>query len=174
MSNTEQPPSGATIRQPSKAEAFVMANPWIPLAAVFSVLENYDQHSHFYESGEFAERCKEQADSYTLEKKHEFNAALSRFPLATMNFGQALEALKAGNKVQREGWNGKGMFLALMPGFVIPAAMINERTRKFVQAPDQDLNCGGYIVMWTAQQVWQPGWLASQADMLAEDWSVMQ
>ena len=88
------------------------------------------------------------------------------------DFGFALRMLKEGKRVARDGWNGKGMWLALMPGFVIPAGMVNERTRKFVP-PDVDLNCGGYIVMWTAQQVWQPGWLASQADMLAEDWVVV-
>jgi hypothetical protein len=90
-----------------------------------------------------------------------------------LTFGDALQALKDGQKVARAGWNGKGAFIALMPGFVIPAAMINERTRKFVERPDQDLPCGGYIVMWTAQKVWQPGWLPSQADLLSEDWSVV-
>ena len=33
-----------------------------------------------------------------------------------MDFGKAIEALKAGKKVAREGWNGKGMFLFLVPG----------------------------------------------------------
>lgn len=65
-----------------------------------------------------------------------------------MNFGEAIEALKDGDRVQREGWNGKNMYLYLdrMPGF------------------------DPYIVMYTAQGTHQPGWLASQADMLAEDW----
>ena len=39
--------------------------------------------------------------------------------------------------------------------------------------PTGDLRVGAYIVMWTAQGVWQPGWLASQADMLADDWVVV-
>jgi hypothetical protein len=84
-----------------------------------------------------------------------------------MNFGEALEALKAEKKVARAGWNGRNMWLCYMPPFVIPEGMINGRTKKFV--PSGDLNCGGYIVMFTAQGVWQPGWLASQADMLADD-----
>jgi hypothetical protein len=88
-----------------------------------------------------------------------------------MNFSQTLDALKAGKKVAREGWNGKGMWLCYMPGTVIPADMVNERTRRFVSAGG--LHVGGYIVMWTAQGVWQPGWLASQADMLADDWMVL-
>lgn len=88
------------------------------------------------------------------------------------DFGLAIVALKEGKRVARAGWNGKGMWLALMPGFVIKKEMINERTRKFVSG-EQDLDCGAYIVMWTAQGVWQPGWLASQADILAEDWELV-
>lgn len=89
------------------------------------------------------------------------------------DFGWAIKKLKEGCRVTRSGWNGKGMWLALMPGFVIPKGMINERTRKFVSG-EKDLDCGAYIVMWTAQGVWQPGWLANQADMLAEDWELVE
>jgi len=89
-----------------------------------------------------------------------------------LNFGQAIEALKNGCKVAREGWNGKGMWLAYMPPVVIPEALVNGRTKKFV--PIGDLNVGGYIAMWTAQGVWQPGWLASQPDMLATDWTIVE
>lgn len=71
-----------------------------------------------------------------------------------MNFGWAIEALKAGKKVCRTGWNGKGMWLHLAEGGM---------------EPDGVLRCP-FIVMWTAQETWQPGWLASQADMLADDW----
>lgn len=87
------------------------------------------------------------------------------------DFGWALEMLKGGAQVRRAGWNGKGMWLCLMPAMVIPAGTVNARTKPFVP-PGQDITCGAYIVMWTAQGVWQPGWLASQADMLAEDWEI--
>jgi hypothetical protein len=88
-----------------------------------------------------------------------------------LNFGGAIAALKDGKRVARDGWNGRGMWLVLMPGVTIPSGMVNERTRKHVR--EGDLHVGAYIVMWTAQGVWQPGWLASQADMLAEDWYVL-
>lgn len=88
-----------------------------------------------------------------------------------MDFGEAIKTLKNGERVRRGGWNGKGMWLALMPEFVVPEAMVNVRTKKHV--PAGDLPCGAYIVMWTAQGVWQPGWLASQADMLSDDWEVV-
>lgn len=87
-----------------------------------------------------------------------------------MDFGDAIRALKQGDKVAREGWNGKGAWLVLMPGTVISEGLVNARTRRHV--PHGDLSVGGYIVMWTAAGVWQPGWLASQADMLADDWVV--
>lgn len=68
-----------------------------------------------------------------------------------MNFGQALDALKRGEKVAREGWNGKGMWLGL-------------------QRPDAHSKMTlPYIFMSTAQGDFVP-WLASQTDVLAEDW----
>lgn len=41
-----------------------------------------------------------------------------------MNFGQAIEALKEGKKVLREGWNGKGMFIVLMPALYLPRSTL--------------------------------------------------
>ncbi|MDP2676297.1 MAG: DUF2829 domain-containing protein [bacterium] len=50
--------------------------------------------------------------------------------------------------------------------------MINPGCRKIWFFRDSELNSGPYIAMWTAQQTWQPGWLTSQPDMLADDWMV--
>lgn len=77
-------------------------------------------------------------------------------------FGYALAALKAGKRAQRAGWNGKDMWIALIhPG--------NAMFTKF--------RCGlpmqPCIGMKTAANEMQPGWLASQADMLADDWTVL-
>ena len=74
-----------------------------------------------------------------------------------MNFGVALELLKAGEKVARAGWNGKGMWIVLIPGDI--------RADNGIMMP-----CIG---MKTAQGAMQPGWLASQADLLADDWIVL-
>lgn len=70
-----------------------------------------------------------------------------------MTFGEALSLMKQGSKVARSGWNGKGMYLYLQPRFT------HNNT-------DFEPN----IVMFTAQGKHQPGWLASQADILADDW----
>lgn len=97
-----------------------------------------------------------------------------------MNFGQAIEALKNGQRVAREGWNGKGMWIALMPALSLPprssqepGAKVNDRTAKFI-GEDTPLNCQPYLVIWTAQQTWQPGWHPSQPDILAEDWVIAE
>jgi len=77
----------------------------------------------------------------------------------TGSFGWALERLGAGKHVARKGWNGKGMWLCnIHPG--------NATHKGFDMQP-----CIG---MKTADGKMQPGWLASQADMLAEDWVVVE
>lgn len=70
-------------------------------------------------------------------------------------FGEAIEALKSGNLVAREGWNGKGMYLQIC----LPS--------------DDDKNLLPFIEMKTADDKYVP-WLASQTDMLAEDWFILE
>lgn len=90
-----------------------------------------------------------------------------------MNFGQAIEELKNGKKVAREGWNGKGMWIVLMPALYLEAGVVNGRTSKHL-GQGVDLDSQPYIAMFTANKQWQPGWLASQNDILAEDWIVVE
>ncbi|MFE7817808.1 DUF2829 domain-containing protein [Priestia megaterium] len=89
-----------------------------------------------------------------------------------MDFGQALVALKNGEKVSRKGWNGKGMWIVLMPSLYLEAGVVNGRTSKHL-GQGVDLDSQPYIAMFTADKKWQPGWLASQADVLAEDWEIV-
>ena len=81
---------------------------------------------------------------------------------SNMTFGLAIEALKKGEYVARKGWNGKGMFLFLAHG---------EDIQKCVGIPDQ---CVDVICMKTAQDTVVFGWLASQTDMLSEDWQIVE
>lgn len=70
-----------------------------------------------------------------------------------MNFGDALVLLKAGHSVTREGWNGKGQYLTL-------------------QRPDKHSKMSlPYIYITTVQGQLVP-WLASQTDLLQEDWII--
>lgn len=97
-----------------------------------------------------------------------------------MNFGQALESLKAGKKVARKGWNGKGMYLYLVNGKMVDKEnLVNEAS--FHLPNDEGAMHGTnvaeflpHIDMRTANGDICVGWLASQTDMLAEDWIVAE
>ena len=100
-------------------------------------------------------------------------------PSSSLDFGTALYALKAGYRVAREGWYGKGMWLALsgpLEGRRIPAAQFwSQRNAEYAaQTIDGSANVLPCITMKTAAGDIQMGWLASQADMLAEDWFVIE
>jgi len=99
--------------------------------------------------------------------------------LDALSFGHAIEAAKAGQKIARSGWNGKNMFVVYMPPLNLPpyntedtARKVNDRTAKWI-GEDKPLNCQPYFAMYNAQEEWIPGWLASQSDMLANDWCVV-
>lgn len=83
-----------------------------------------------------------------------------------MNFGQALELLKDGKQVAREGWNGKGMFLFLVPGSTFKA---NRAPLLGIYPEGTEINYLPHIDMKTADGKVVP-WLASQSDVLADDW----
>ena len=89
-----------------------------------------------------------------------------------MNFGDALTALKSGSLVARSGWNGKNMYLTYQAGYPdgIP---INANTARATGLPEGTV-CRflPYIMMRTADGSFVP-WLASQTDVLAEDWSTV-
>lgn len=84
-----------------------------------------------------------------------------------MNFGEALEAMKAGKKVQREGWNGKGQYIELATGISYKNA-----AGEIVNAEHEAI--GNKAIAFVGTSGVQMGWLASQADMLAEDWRVVE
>lgn len=88
-----------------------------------------------------------------------------------MNFGQALEQLKLGAKISRSGWNGKEMFLYYVPANSYPASRNTLHTLKGI-FPDDMVPYQAYIAMKTAQNTVVP-WIASQTDVLAEDWSIV-
>lgn len=80
-----------------------------------------------------------------------------------MDFGKAIQLLKEGKRVQREGWNGKNQYIEL-------ARCISYKNTdgKIVNAEHEAIgNCAIAFVGTSGVQL---GWLASQADMLAEDW----
>lgn len=91
-----------------------------------------------------------------------------------MNFGQAIEALKKGQFVAREGWNGKGMYLWLLPATEVKAEWCKEpHLKELAEAGGGSIEAVGSIRMLTADKKVLTGWLASQTDMLAEDWIIV-
>jgi hypothetical protein len=95
-------------------------------------------------------------------------------PLDAMPFGHAIEALKQGLRVARKGWNGKGMYLWLLPAAKVKAEWCREpHLKAMAEANGGEIDCLPSIRMMTADRKVLTGWLASQTDILAEDWVVV-
>lgn len=112
----------------------------------------------------------------------------------TGTFGQALESLKRGHLVTRKGWNGKGMFIFMRPadelhvGFVakdiksLPQKVkdyyyqdcVDENDNPIELEKDDTVKFTAYICMKAADGTIVNGWLASQTDMLANDWMIFE
>lgn len=86
-----------------------------------------------------------------------------------MDFSDALYALKQGKKVCRSGWNGKDMFLFLVPGSEF---VVNRPPLLGIYPPGTTIKYHAHVDMKTAQGNIVP-WLCSQTDMLADDWEVI-
>lgn len=91
-------------------------------------------------------------------------------PCDNLSFGDAIEAAKKGAKISRAGWNGKGMFVFLVPGSTFkvnrpPLLGIYPEGTEINYRPHLDMKCvDGHIVPW----------LASQSDVLADDWTIVE
>lgn len=83
-----------------------------------------------------------------------------------MNFGKAIESLKDGKKVKRRGWNGKNQYIEL-------ATNISYKNvdGKIINTEHESI--GNKAIAFVGTSGVQMGWLASQADMLSEDWEVV-
>lgn len=84
-----------------------------------------------------------------------------------MDFGDAIKLLKQGKKLQREGWNGKKQYIELATNI------------SFKNTEDEIINAehkaiGNKAIAFVGTSGVQLGWLASQADMLAEDWRIIE
>ena len=84
----------------------------------------------------------------------------------TMTFGEAIAAMKDGEKVARAGWNGKGLFIFLVPGSHFE---VSRPPLLGIFPEGTPIDYHAHIDMKTAQGYIVP-WLASQADMLSDDW----
>ncbi len=90
-------------------------------------------------------------------------------PPKNMTFGSALIALKTGQKVAREGWNGQGMFVYLVPANSYPAS--TQAMKDYFKG--ENVPYRAYMALKTAQEniaTWSP----SGSDALAEDWMIVE
>jgi hypothetical protein len=87
-----------------------------------------------------------------------------------MKFGDAIAAAKCGNKITRDGWNGKNMFVYYQEGSEISPEQARNDVLRSLPGP---IKIRPHLDMFTAQGDIQIGWLASQSDMLADDWSIV-
>ena len=95
-------------------------------------------------------------------------------PCDGMTFGMAVEAMKRGAKVARRGWNGKEMYIWVMPGSAIKnCPNISDPHLAEIDKAEGEIRFLGSIRMRTATGDVLTGWLASQTDMLAEDWEIV-
>lgn len=90
--------------------------------------------------------------------------------MSKMTFSEALEALKKGEIVARCGWNGKDMFIFLVKGSTFK---VNRQPLLEIFHEGTQINYHAHIDMRTADGQIVP-WLASQTDLLAEDWQIIK
>ncbi len=142
-------------------------------------ISEVDKQRDTLEGGYIARNPENHDDKWYVSKEY-FEANLEEALIASedaveesklfgLDFGLAIKALKSGKKVARSGWNGKGMFLYYVPENEYPAqTQIAKETFTSGMVP-----YGAYIAMKTAQDNVVP-WLASQTDVLAEDWCIVE
>lgn len=99
--------------------------------------------------------------------------------MENLNYGQALEAVKQGKRIARKGWDGKGMFVFQRPEDTLPDSVIPnvkslpDNVKTFLAEQMRPIKFLAYLCMWSATGEVVNGWLASQTDMLAEDWEIL-
>ena len=112
------------------------------------------------------------ADGYTSWSPREAFASAYRLAegdAQALTFGDALHYLKLGKKVTRAGWNGKGMFLFLVPGSKFN---VSRPPLLGIYPEGTEINYRAHIDMRTVDGQIVP-WVCSQSDALAEDWIVL-
>lgn len=127
--------------------------------------ENPEDEGYLIEDPHGARNTPQFAGYVSWLPKAEFERSFVLMNSEPYSFGDALIALKLGFRMARQGWNGKGMFI-----YYVPAASYPPTTRVarefFGGTP---VPYGAYLAMKTADGNVVP-WLASQTDVLAEDW----
>lgn len=99
-------------------------------------------------------------------------------PIDGMTFGMAIDAMKHGRRVARKGWNGKGMWLCIPlvdgPKEIPVTGIWGKPNAEYAEQNGGKVTVVPYITMKAADGTIVMGWLASQTDMLSEDWCIVE
>ncbi|GMO69660.1 MAG: hypothetical protein Nk1A_8870 [Endomicrobiia bacterium] len=115
-------------------------------------------------------------------------------PIDGLTFGHAIEALKQGKRVARKGWNGKGMFIFMRPADELHVSFVSKEIKSLPQSvkdyyyqdcvdengnefdleEDDVVKFTAYLCLKAADGTIVNGWLASQTDILSEDWGILE
>ena len=105
-----------------------------------------------------------------------------------VDFGEAIKSLKAGKRIQRKGWNGKGMFVFMQVPSSVPAEVVPRMSSlpdavkvefsRRLDSMNKDLKVDAGIRYQNQLAMVYPdntifGWLASPSDILSEDWIIL-
>lgn len=141
-------------------------------------LQNPDSYSSV-SFEQIVDSCSAAIDNYLNKVMEAHMETKEKDYLTDLDFGKALSYLKQGCKVARKGWNGKNMFLWLKPATTIKSEWCKDpELKKLVDENGGELKALGTICMYThdssGRNAVLTGWLASQSDMLLEDWYVVE
>lgn len=124
--------------------------------------ENDEGYVIFYRGGEYVSWCPKEAFD-----------DVSR-PCDGMPFGMAVEAMKRGKKVTRKGWNGEGQFVRFETVIAWEDGELHIDEENSSPAEDSTCFVFHFRNRYTGETGIQVGWLASQGDMKAEDWEIVE
>lgn len=137
---------------------------------IFSALKTY--HDRYYATP----RAEKDSLPDRLIRAY-YNEFVGR-PNGCLTFGMAIEAMKSGKKVCRKGWNGKGMWLCVPlcdgPKEIPANGIWGKPNAEYAEQNGGTVKVLPYITMKTADGAIVMGWLASQTDILSEDWMIVE
>ncbi len=107
--------------------------------------------------------------------KDTFEIAYTDVKSGNLSFGSAVYLMKKGYKVARKGWNGKDMWIAVSFGSEVESSKFwNPHNARFAKENGGSAEVLDVITMKTADNTILMGWLASQSDILSDDWGIVE
>lgn len=158
IEKTLPPETAKDLRKMSEIQTEISLRLHTSRAVDFELVQKYNElcYKHFAKMQDGEEFHKDEPEEKPVEKTARFD------------FGEAIRRLKQGEKLTRDGWNGKNQFIAL--GMHIRFDVGDRAPGEWAVHGD----IGSKAVIFFGTRGTQVGWLASQADMLAEDWHVVE